>query len=162
MAYYHINPYEQPLVAAKQELEQRRHELDALKQRILCLETTIGVLEPLAVGSPAYHYGNLGQILRAVLSSNPGRQMTISEIRYVIDSMGIKFSKPENASATLGVTLRRMASKPETGVIWIPAPVLGHPSRFIWNDSVAKPQPTPLLGQIDDVLDTNLGRGSLS
>jgi hypothetical protein len=149
MAYYQTNPYGQPLIAARQELEQRRQELDALQQRISWLENSIAALEPLAAGEPAHHFGNLGEILRAVLSNNPGRPMTVSEIIYVIDAMGIKFKNPKNTSATLGVTLRRMALKPDSGIVWVPAPVLGKPVRFVWNDAVPKPpSDLTLVGQI--------------
>jgi hypothetical protein len=154
MAIIYTNPYEGPYLAAKQELEQKRRELADLQQRITWLENSIAALAPLAgvplsVSKPN-GTGTLGDLVCAVLSANPDRRMTLSDIRKVIDAMGIKFTKPENSSAAINITLRRLAAKNgsavkiEFGSEVDPKggpPIVHGPMRFWWDSSVPKPSP---------------------
>ncbi len=79
--------------------------------------------------------------------------MTLAEIRKVIDAMGIRFKKPENASSAINITLRRLAAK-EGSAIKIDdygtdmidrQPVKRGPMKFIWDASVPKPSPNILF-----------------
>src|ERR1035438_2950915 len=64
MAYYFTNPYEQPYIAAKQELDQRVKELETLHQRIVWLKGSIAALEPLVnANSAPPRTGTLSDIL---------------------------------------------------------------------------------------------------
>jgi hypothetical protein len=151
MAYFYANPYEQPLIAARQELEQRLREAQMIQQRIEWLRNSIAALEPLAnANSEPPQYGTLADLLCAVLSANPGRPMTLAEIRRVIDAKGVKFQKPSNAAAAVNVTLRRLAVKPDNGVKIIYGsevnpnggpPIIHGPMQFFWDPSVPRPSP---------------------
>jgi hypothetical protein len=150
MAYFYTNPYEQPLIAARQELQQRLREVELIKQRIEWLQNSIAALEPLAIAQTAPPSGNLADLLCAVLSANPGRPMALPEIRKVIDAMGIRFKKPVNAAAAINITLRRLAAKANSGVTVIYGsevnpnggpPIYHGPMQFVWNDSFPKPSP---------------------
>ena len=116
MALTYTNPHEQSLIALRQELARRLNEEEEAKQRIIWLRNSITALEPLANNPPPQPHGNLSQVLCAVLSANPGRPMTVCQIRQTMDAMGIKFQKPANAAAVVNVTLRRLAAKPNSGV----------------------------------------------
>jgi hypothetical protein len=94
--------------------------------------------------------GNLSDLLRAVLSANPGRPMALPEIEKVIEAMGVRFKEPENASKRINVTLRRLGSKQDSGVTVIYGsenhlnggpPITHGPMQFVWNDSFPKPSP---------------------
>lgn len=151
MAYYFTNPYEQPYIAAKQELDQRVKELETLHQRIVWLKGSIAALEPLVnANSAPPRTGTLSDILCAVLGANPGRPMTLPEIRRVIDAMGIRFQKPSNAAAFINVTLRRLSAKPDSAVKVVfgsevdpkgGPPIVHGPMRFYWDPLVPKPSP---------------------
>ncbi len=146
VAYIYTNPYEQPYLSAKQELEQRENELAMIQQRITWLKATISALEPLVNANPSPpRYGNLADLCFAVLSANPGRQMTVPEIQHVIELMGITLQY-SNPGSVLHTTLRRLAGRPESPVKMTSRGVIFHGStptpdgpRFSWDPAVPRP-----------------------
>jgi hypothetical protein len=137
-------PYIHPYLAAKQELEQRLKECEVMQQRISWLQASIAALEPLANVNPIPppQYGSLTDLCYAVLSANPGRPMTIPEIRHVIELMGIQLEY-SNTAAVINTTLRRLAGKADCP-IELAAPELqlgglAGPPRFFWNPMVPAP-----------------------
>jgi hypothetical protein len=147
MAIVYTNPYEQPYLAAKKELEQRLLELDMIQRRIAWLQNAITALDPANVSTaPALQYGNLADLCFAVLSSNPGKPMSVPEIRQVIASMGIRLQY-SNASAVLHTTLRRESIDPKgpvkitydkvPGLNGEPTPTA--PTKFMWDPAFPSP-----------------------
>jgi hypothetical protein len=99
---------------------------------------------------PPEEQEDLSDLLRVVLSANPGRPMALPEIESVIDAMGVKFKEPENASKRISIMLRRLGSKQDSGVTVIYGsevdpnggpPIIHGPMQFVWNDSFPKPSP---------------------
>lgn len=150
--YVRTDPYESASVAAQQELvacerqlllcgqhPQYMQQAVALKARIARLKATIKILGQLR-GLPMAESisGSWGDLVRAVLSTNLGRSLTVTEIREVIKAMGIKFDSPQNASSALTLTLRRLADRPGSG---IKINLDTQPMTFTWDANVPLPSP---------------------
>jgi hypothetical protein len=116
MAYAYINPYKSGYLAAIQELQQRRNELQFVTQRIAYLEATIRTLEPLANEEGNAPVAGIAELCRQVLMSQPGCGFTAAEVMQHLAYMGVDISGYANPLAVLHTTLTRLV-KPGNGFI---------------------------------------------
>jgi len=116
MAFVHINPYKSSYLAAKQELEQRRAELEFVHQRIAQLEQTINTLEPLANEHGAAPTLGLTELCRQILLAHPGTGFSVGQFMQYLTQMGVDISGYANPGAVLHTVLTRIA-KPGSGFV---------------------------------------------
>ncbi len=117
MPYAYINPYKASYLAAAQELQQRRAELEFVTQRIAQLEQTIMSLEPLANGVGVAPTTGLSELCRQILMSQPGAGFTAADVMQRLAAMGVDMSGYANALAVLHTTLTRLCSRPGSGFL---------------------------------------------
>lgn len=119
MAYVFINPYKSSLLAAQQELEQLKTELQLVTQRIAQLEATVKVLGPLASEPGDVPPEGLSELCRQILMSQPNAAFTASDVMRFLARMGVDITGYANPLAVLHTTLGRLA-KPGTGFLKLP------------------------------------------
>jgi len=119
MAYVYINPYKSSLLAAQQELEQLKTELQLVTHRIAQLEATIKALEPLASEPGSVPPEGLSELCRQILMSQPNAAFTASDVMRYLAGMGVDISGYASPLAVLHTTLGRLA-KPGTGFLKTP------------------------------------------
>jgi hypothetical protein len=115
MPYVYINPHKASYMAAVQELQQRRKELVFVQQRILQLEETIRVLEPLASEAGVAPTAGLTELCRQVLMAQPNSQFTAELVMQHLAVMGIDMSGYSNPLAVIHTTLTRLV-RPGSGI----------------------------------------------
>jgi hypothetical protein len=108
MSYIYINPYKSSYLAAKQELEQRKREVEFATQRIAYLEQTIRALEPLAEETGITPAGGLPEICSQVLMRMGGIGMTAEDVKQALAHLGVDISGYSNPLAVLHTTLTRL------------------------------------------------------
>jgi hypothetical protein len=116
VAYIYSNPYKATYVAAKQELEQRKAELDFVKRRIAQLEQSIRTLEPLATDDSVAPAEGLSEICEQTLRLMPGMGMTARDVMNALKNRGIDVSGYSQPLAVLHTTLTRLC-KPGSGFV---------------------------------------------
>ena len=116
MAYVYINPYKSSYLAAIQELQQRRNELQFVIQRIAQLEETIRTLEPLANQEGVAPTAGIAELCRQVLMSQPGCGFTAGQVMEQLARMGVDVSGYSNPLAVLHTTLTRLV-RPGNGFL---------------------------------------------
>jgi hypothetical protein len=114
MPYVYINPYKSSYLAAQQELEQRKQELIAIRERISQLEQTIKTLAPLAEGDAVPPTQGLPSLCRLILMSEPGLAFTANEVMERLANMGVDISGYAQPLAVLHTTLSRLV-RPGSG-----------------------------------------------
>jgi hypothetical protein len=115
MPYVYVNPYKASLLAAQNELQQRKSELMFVNQRIVQLEQTIGTLIPLAREGVAPTAG-LPELCRQILMSQPECGFTAEDVLQRLALMGVDMNGYANPLAVLHTTLGRLV-RPRSGVI---------------------------------------------
>jgi hypothetical protein len=108
MAYIHINPFKTSYLAAQQELQQRKTELQFVTQRIAQLEDTIRTLEPLANEEGVAPTAGLPELCRQILMSQPGAGFTAPQVMEHLAAMGVDISGYAQPLAILHTTLSRI------------------------------------------------------
>lgn len=116
MAYVYVNPYKSSYLAARQELDQRRSEMEFLPKRIAQLEEAIRRLEPLANEGGLAPTAGLPELCRQILMSQPGAAFTAAQVMQYLAHMGVDVSGYANPLAVLHTTLGRIA-KPRSGFV---------------------------------------------
>lgn len=111
MPYIYENPYKSSYLAALQELEQRKAELQFVKQRIVQLEATIKTLQPLAEGEGVAPTASLPDLCRQILMSQPGAGFTAATVMQHLSFMGVNLSGYANPLALLHTTLGRLPKR---------------------------------------------------
>ncbi len=114
MAYVYVNPYKSSYLAAQQELEQRKAELEFVKERIAQLQETIRSLEPLANTEGVAPTASLPELCRQILMSQPRCGFRAIDVMQHLSQMGVDISSYSNPLAVLHTTLGRLA-KPGSG-----------------------------------------------
>jgi hypothetical protein len=114
MAYIHVNPYKSSYFAAKQELEQRKAEMQFVAARIAQLEETIRMLEPLANEDGAAPTSSLPDLCRQILMSKAREPFTAGQVMETLTQMGVDISGYSQPLAVLHTTLTRIC-KPGSG-----------------------------------------------
>ncbi len=141
MAYAYINPYKSSYLAAIQELQQRRNELQYVTQRIAQLEETIRTLEPLAKEEGDAPVAGIAELCRQVLMSQPGCGFTAGDVMKYLAHMGVDVSGYSNPLAVLHTTLTRLV-RPRSGFAKMIAPD-GQPF-YVYNEVYKRLPPPPL------------------
>jgi hypothetical protein len=113
--YVYLNPYKAGLLAAQNELQQRRSELGFVAQRIAQLEKTIQTLTPLAQEGVAPTAG-LPELCRQILMSQPECGFTAEDVMQRLALMGVDMNGYANPLAVLHTTLGRLV-RPRSGFL---------------------------------------------
>jgi len=151
MAIIYTDPEMIAYLYAVKELEQKRRELTAMQERIAGLHMLVLLLAPIAIFknqvAPVFCQ-SLTDLCCAVLGANPGKHMTVPEIRQAIELTGINL-RYSNPLAVLHTTLRRLSNKPNSPVKLTPpdpvsagdtsASTAGGSRKFFWDASVPPP-----------------------
>lgn len=116
MPYAYVNPYKSSYLAAIQELQQRRAELEFVNQRIRQLEETITSLEPLANDHGVAPTAGLSELCRLILMNQPGAAFTAEAVMQHLAAMGVDMSGYSNPLAVIHTTLTRLV-KPGSGFL---------------------------------------------
>lgn len=132
MAYIHVNPYKTSYLAAQQELQQRKAELQFVTQRIAQLEETIRTLEPLANEEGVTPTGSLPELCRQILMANNGEKLTAGQVLQQLTAMGVDISGYSQPLAVLHTTLSRIC-KP--GSAFVKAETFSGQATYLYDES---------------------------
>jgi len=116
VAYVYLNPYKSSYMAALQELEQRKAELDFVTKRITQLQETIQALEPLANQDGVAPTAGLSELCVQILMSLSGVGMTGNDVIQALAHRGVDLSGYANPLAVIHTTLTRIC-KPGSGFV---------------------------------------------
>lgn len=114
MPYIYENPYKSGYLAAIQELEQRKLELDFVVRRITQLEESIRTLKPLVSDDSIEPTIGLSELCAQILTSMPHIPMSASDMMQALRFRGADVSGYSNPLAVLHTTLTRLC-KPGSG-----------------------------------------------
>jgi len=111
MPYIFTNPHKSSYLAAKQELENLRRQLNLITRKISQLEADLPMLERLASDDSIAPTARLPELCAQILQSFPTIGMTATDVMNALSYRGVNISAYSNPLALLHTTLTRLCKR---------------------------------------------------